>query len=47
MKIVEAHQDFQDTFPQIDFAKDGIVHGSIDWNSRTSSFEEGGTDVGS
>ena len=34
-------------FPQAEFAKDNYVHGSIDWNSRTSSFEERGTDVGS
>jgi len=32
------------TFRQVEFTKDGIVNGSIDQNSRTSSFE-GGTDV--
>ena len=35
------------TFSQAEFDKYGIVHGSIDWNSGTSSFEEGGSDVGS
>ena len=34
------------TFPQPKFAKDSNIHGSIDRNSRTSSFEEGVTDVG-
>jgi len=29
-----------------EFAKDDITYGSIDWNLRISSFEEGGTDVG-
>ena len=28
------------TFPQAEFAKDNYIHGSIDWNSRTSYFEE-------
>jgi len=32
---------------QAKFAKEDVVHGSIDWNSRTSTFEEGETDVGS
>jgi len=34
------------TFLQAEFAKDGIAHSSIDWKSRTSSFEEKGTGVG-
>jgi len=34
------------TFPKAEFARDGIIHGSIDWNSRMNSFEEGGNDVG-
>jgi len=33
------------SYPQAEFAKDGIVHGSIDWNLRMSSFEEGMADV--
>jgi len=33
------------TFPQAKFAKDVIVHGSINWNSMTSIFEMRGTDV--
>jgi len=49
MKIVEANQDFGITLSlsQGEFAKDDIVHDSIDCNSRTSSFKEGGTYVGS
>ena len=39
IKILGSH------FPQVEFAKDDIVHGSIDWHSMTSSFEEGETDV--
>ena len=35
------------TFPQVEFAKDDITYSSIEWNSRTSYFEERGTDVGS
>ena len=35
------------TFPEAEFAKDDIVHGSVDQNLKTSSFEEGGTGVGS
>ena len=35
------------TFPRTEFAKDDIVHGSVDQNLKTSSFEEGGTGVGS
>ena len=38
---------FEDPFMWKEFAKDDIVYRSIDWNSRTSSFEEGGTHVGS
>ena len=34
-------------FPQAEFTRDGIVHDLIDRNSRTSYFEEGGTDLGS
>jgi len=34
-------------FPETEFAKNDIVHGSIDWISMTSSFEEGGIEVGS
>ena len=34
------------TFPPVEFAKNDSAHGSIDWNSRTSSFKEEGTDVG-
>jgi len=33
-------------FFQAEFARDGIVHDSIDRNSRMNSFQEGGTDVG-
>ena len=33
-------------FPLAEFTKDGIFHVSINWNSRTSSFEEVGIDVG-
>jgi len=33
------------TFPQAEFTKDEIVPGSIDRNSRTSTFEKGGTNV--
>ena len=33
-------------FPQAEFAEDGNVEGSIDRNSKTSVFEEGGIDVG-
>ena len=42
--IMVEHQPI--TFPQAEFAQDYIVHPSIDWNSRMSSFEEGGIDVG-
>ena len=28
------------TFPQAEFAKDNHVHGSIDWNSKMSPFDE-------
>ena len=45
-KLFKADQDFDITLPQAESAKEGIVHGSIDWNLRMSFFEEGGTDVG-
>ena len=51
MEFDEDHQDelrfWDHTFPQAEFAKDGIVHGFINLNPRTSSFEERRTDVGS
>jgi len=46
---LEAFRDrsrfWDNPFPQIEFAKDDIIHDSFDRNSRTSSFEEGGTNV--
>ena len=39
--------DFKNPSMRKEFSKNVIVHRSIDLNSRTSSFEEGGTDVGS
>ena len=43
--IIEEHQSI--SFPQAEFAKEDIVHFSIDWNSKTSFFWRGGTNVGS
>ena len=37
----------EDPFRRKEFAKNDIVHLLIDWNSRTSSFEERGTNIGS
>ena len=33
------------TFSLTEFARDGSAHSFIDWNSKTSSFQKGGTDV--
>ena len=36
---------WEQTFPQAKFANDSSVQGSIDRNSRSSSFEKGGTET--
>jgi len=33
------------TFLQAEFVQDYIIHRFLDWNSKTSSFKERGTDV--
>ena len=35
---IEIDQDLGHTLPPVDFTKDGIINGSIDKNSRMSSF---------
>ena len=48
LEALQGRSRFWDqTFSQAEFAKDDIIYGRIDRNSRKSSFEEGETDVGS
>ena len=45
LKVLRDRSRFWDhTFPQAEFAKDGIINGSFDRNSRMSSFKDRGTD---